>query len=114
MNMKQDDAATDPKSGWTLPTGEVLPPAAIRWNSPSDPEPVEADHDQAVLLVGAGTLQDITSMEGGAGALKGDPASAAPGTMGFSHLYAKRVAEMAKVRSHTQPHRAVPSHATLH
>ena len=69
MNMKQDDAATDPKSGWTLPTGEVLPPAAIRWNSPSDPEPVEADHDQAVLLVGAGTLQDITSMEGGAGAI---------------------------------------------
>lgn len=38
---------------------------------------------------------------GGAGALKGDPASAAPGTMSFSHMYEKRVAEMAKVRSHT-------------
>ena len=38
---------------------------------------------------------------GAAGALKGDPASAAPGTMSFSHMYEKRVAEMAKVRSHT-------------
>ena len=69
INMQQDDAATDPKSGWTLPTGEVLPKAALLWNSPSDPEPVEADHDQAVLLVGSGKLQDITSMDGGAGAI---------------------------------------------
>lgn len=69
MNMQQDGAATDPRSGWTLPTGEVLPQAAILWNSPSDPEPVEADHDQAVLLVGSGKLQDITNMDGGAGAI---------------------------------------------
>jgi hypothetical protein len=38
---------------------------------------------------------------GATGALKGDPASAAPGTMSFSHMYEKRVAEMAKVRVFT-------------
>jgi hypothetical protein len=36
---------------------------------------------------------------GGGSTMKGgDPAAAAPGTMSFSHMYEKRVAEMAKVR----------------
>ena len=76
LNLEQKGPASipgigNPKLGWTIPTGEELAETQMAWNSPSDPEPVEAQHDQALLLLdGAnGYIQDTTPMNTGAGAL---------------------------------------------